>query len=59
VKLKPCSTLTASCWIRNNDATWRYEYFDGFMRALGIEVKDPPKRMRKKLEKRLKEVWTF
>ena len=40
-----------------NDATWRHEYFEGLMNALGVTVADPPKRLRSKMEKKLRKHW--
>lgn len=36
-----------------NDATWRHEYFETFMRKLGIDVRNPSEKLRKKLETKL------
>jgi hypothetical protein len=38
----------------NNDAHWRDEYFDGFMKKLGIEV---VRSDRRDLVKKLREAW--
>ena len=34
-----------------NDATWRNEYFEGFMRSLGFKVEDAPDWIQEKLDK--------
>ena len=41
----------------NNDATWRDEYFNGFMAELGITVKSGTAAHRKILKKQAKELW--
>lgn len=41
-----------------NDATWRGEYFNGFIESLGYEViSDIPEDLEPKLEAALKAVW--
>lgn len=39
----------------NNDGNWRGEYFDPFMKELGIEVKDGSRN--RKLIKALRDTW--
>jgi hypothetical protein len=39
----------------DNDATWRDEYFAGFMAKLGFTVGDPPKKLEKAMMKTLRE----
>ena len=41
----------------NNDATWRHEYFEGFMNELGITVGDPPEELLEKMEQKLRDFW--
>lgn len=36
-----------------NDANWRGEYFNGFLRTLGIDVAQPDKKLFPKLQKEL------
>lgn len=35
------------CW-SSNDANWRGEYFNGFMKKIGVEVERLPKKFEKK-----------
>lgn len=41
----------------SNDATWRNEYFSGFMKKLGIEVKTAPETMNEKLAEEAEKLW--
>lgn len=40
-----------------NDASWRGEYFDTFMEALGIKVKPAGKSLLKKFDQDIKDAW--
>jgi hypothetical protein len=40
-----------------NDANWRNEYFDGFMKALGVDVQEPKGARAKELRAKLRAHW--
>jgi len=42
------------CWVLN-DADWRGEYFNGFMKKIGVEVVRLPKKFEKKALKQIVE----
>lgn len=44
-------------WWSPNDANWRSEYFNPFMRRLGFEVVEAPDWMQDKLREKAKELW--